>query len=179
MATIDTLTDLVAPIVAGLDADIYDIEYGSGVFRLTLDRPGGIDLDTIAEATRQISRQIDLDDPIPSKFTLEVTSPGLERTLRTPAHWATAIGDVVSVKMKPGFDGDRRVQGVLSAVDDATATLDVDGTEVRCPLDEVDRAKTVFHWGPQPKPGGPRAGQPKKKPAPSAVADAVNESENS
>lgn len=186
MATIDTLRALVAPIVEAVDAEIYDIEYTGGIFRLTIDRPGGIDLETVAEATRQVSRQLDLDDPIPAKFTLEVTSPGLERNLRTPEHWATAVGTTVRVKMKPMFAGERRVEGPVTAVSETSATIEVaagtsDAVTIECPFDQIDRARTVFEWGPQPKPGQPKrsnANTTQSDPSTARMA-AVNESENS
>jgi ribosome maturation factor RimP len=153
MATIDTLRELAAPIVAALDAEIYDLEFTGGVFRVTVDRAGGVDLETVAEATRQISRQLDLDDPIPGRFTLEVTSPGLERNLRTAEHWSKAVGEHVRVKMQSTHDGERRVDGTVVSADQDTATLDgADGT-VQIPLAAVERARTVFAWGPKPKPG--------------------------
>ena len=161
MANTDVLHAMVEPIVASLDARIYDLEFAGGVFRLTIDRPGGIDLESIAEATRQISRQLDLDDPIPGRFTLEVTSPGLERNLRTPAHWSSAVGEMVRVKMVPTFDGDRRFEGSVVDAGEHSATIAV-GDELRiCRFDDVDRARTVFIWGPTPKPGTPqpRTGQ--------------------
>jgi ribosome maturation factor RimP len=182
MARTEELQPIVEPIVASLDAEIYDLEFESGVLRLTVDRPGGVDLETIAEVTRQLSRQLDLDDPIPGKYTLEVTSPGLERNLRTAAHWATAIGHPVRVKTKPNVESDRRIEGVVTAVDDDAVTIDVDGTPARVRLDDVDRARTVFVWGPQPKPGGPKKqGRPNtSQPDPSTAAmAATNESENS
>ena len=153
MANTDVLHAMVEPIVASLDARIYDLEFAGGVFRLTIDRPGGIDLESIAEATRQISRQLDHDDPIPGRFTLEVTSPGLERNLRTPAHWSSAVGETVRVKMVPSFDGDRRFEGSVVDAGEHSATIAVGGEARICRFDEVDRARTVFIWGPTPKPG--------------------------
>jgi ribosome maturation factor RimP len=80
--------DLVEPIAADLQLDIYDLEQRGSTMRVTLDTPAGtdtnVDLDQLALATRLISRELDHHDPIPGKYTLEVTSPGVERTLRTP-----------------------------------------------------------------------------------------------
>ncbi len=96
--------DLVEPIASDLQLDLYDVEQRGGTMRVTLDTPpgseGSVDLDQLALATRLISRELDHSDPIPGKYTLEVTSPGVERTLRTPAHfqreggpYANADGD--------------------------------------------------------------------------------------
>ena len=161
MAKTDQLVAIVGPIVDSLDASLYDLEFEGGTLRITLDRSGGVDLDTISEVTRQVSRQLDLDDPIPGKYTLEVTSPGLERTLRTAAHWQSAIGERVRVKTKPHVDGDRRLDGIIRGVDESAGVVvvDVDGSGLRVAIGDIDRAKTVFEWGPQPKPGGPKPKQ--------------------
>jgi len=160
MARTEQLRTIVEPIVASLDATIYDLEFEGGSLRLTLDRPGGIDLDTIAEATRQVSRQLDLDDPIPGAYTLEVTSPGLERTLRLPGHWTSALGERVRVKTKPHVDGERRVDGVVASVAGDRVTITTEAGDRTLDIADIDRARTVFVWGPQPKPGGPRAATP-------------------
>ncbi len=109
-------------------------------------------------------------DPVPGRYTLEVTSPGVERTLRTPAHFQREVGKVVAIRLADVGHDDRRISGVLVAADDETATVAVAGPEgavertVR--FDQIDRAKTVFEWGPAPKPGS--APSPKRKKEPSS-----------
>jgi len=154
------LSDRVRDVVTGaLDADlvVYDIEQQGGVLRVTLDRDGGIDVDRLADANRAISRALDAADPIAGRYTLEVTSPGLERQLRTPAHWQGAIGELLRVKLGPHVEGERRVEGFVAEVTDDSAVLVAsDGTRFRVGFDDVERARTVFEWGPAPKPGGPK-----------------------
>lgn len=183
MAKIDTLHAIVDPIVDSLDATLYDLEYEGGVLRIAVDRPGGIDLETVAEVTRQVSRQLDLDDPISSKYTLEVSSPGLERNLRTRLHWETALGERVRIKLRPNVEGDRRYEGVLTAVSGDRVTVAIDDGERTCDIADIDRARTVFVWGPQAKPGQSKGPNQPKSDRPieamSAPADSVNESENS
>ena len=118
----------------------------------------------LALATRLISRELDHADPIPGHYTLEVTSPGLERTLRTPAHFARSLGSDVAVRLRDVSGDDRRVHGVLNAAGDTafTVTRD-DGTTRDIPYEQVDRARTVFHWGPAPKPTKGK-GKPKVTP---------------
>lgn len=159
-AVVERVTRMVAPLVADLKLDLYDLEYRGGVLRITVDTPpgssGGVDLDTIALLTRMIGRDFDHDDPMPGHYTLEVTSPGLERTLRLPTHWQREIGKTVNVRLRDVAAGDRRVQGTLVAADEVQATIrldDTDLTERVIPYAQVDRAKTVFVWGPAPKPG--------------------------
>ncbi|HEY1278035.1 MAG TPA: ribosome maturation factor RimP, partial [Acidimicrobiales bacterium] len=116
----------------------------------------GVDLDTIALATRIVSRQLDHSDPIPGRYTLEVTSPGLERNLRTPAHFERAVGSAVNVRTLPDVEGERRVRGELIAADgDGVTVKQDDGVERRLRYDEIERARTVFEWGPTPRPAKP------------------------
>ena len=96
-----------------------------------------------------------------------MTSPGVERTLRTPAHFQREIGKELNIRLANVDAEQRRVQGVLVAADDTTATLRVeaDGEIIDqvVQLDDIDRARTVFEWGPQPKPGGKGTGKGKGK----------------
>ncbi len=141
---------LVVPIIADLGLDLYDFEYAGGVVRVTLDKPGGVDLEAIALATRLISREMDHVDPISGRYTLEVSSPGLERNLRTPTHFQRIIGWTVNVRTHASVEGDRRVQGVLSTADDngitVTFTKGKELLERRLAYGEIDRARTVFEW---------------------------------
>ena len=123
-------------------------------------------------------RDLDHDDPVPGSYTLEVTSPGVERTLRTPAHYRREVGKTISVRLADVSAEQRRFEGVLIAADDTTATFRVVGsddvTDRTVPLSSIDRARTVFEWGPQPKPGGKGARRPKAavsaRPAASKIA---------
>ncbi len=179
MAVQDRITAIVVPVLTDLGMELYDLEASGSLVRVTVDRPGGVDLDAIELATRIISRELDHADPIPGRYTLEVSSPGLERPLRTPAHFRGAVGRVVQVRTLPGVEGERRFQGVLAAADDDGITVvvsggegDPAGTGRRLAYDQIERARTVFEWGGQPKPGQPKGGgarQPtgtKKKPGP-------------
>lgn len=158
---LDRVRALVEPIASDLDLDVYDIERRGSTVRVTLDTPpgsdGGITLDNLSLATRLISREIDHEDPIPSRFTLEVTSPGLERQLRTPAHYRREVGKTVTVRFRDPNADPRRVEGELIGADDEGAALRFeDGAETVVPYTEIDKARTVFVWGPAPKPGGPK-----------------------
>lgn len=179
-AVVERVTRMVAPLVADLKLDLYDLEYRGGVLRITVDTPpgstGGVDLDTIALLTRMIGRDFDHDDPMPGHYTLEVTSPGLERTLRIPAHWQREIGKVVNVRLRDVAAGDRRVQGTLVAATDTEATVRLDDAELTervIPYAQIDRAKTVFIWGAAPKPGKAPATPGAKKPGATAKPGAA------
>ena len=117
-----------------------------------VDREGGVDLDAIADATQAVSPMLDsapLDAAITGPYALEVSSPGLERPLRTPAHFARAVGETVSVKSRAGDDhGSRRVRGVLTAADATGIELLLDdGATERVEIDAITQARTVFEWG--------------------------------
>lgn len=184
-AIIERVTRMIAPLVADMKLELYDIEFRGGTLRVTLDTPAGsesgVDIDTLALVTRMISRDFDHDDPMPGHYTLEVTSPGLERTLRTPAHFQREIGKTVAIRLRDIGGSDRRVQGTLIAADDAGCTVRVEPeapkkrSEAPAEPDErtidyaqIDRAKTVFVWGPAPKPGKQPSGKPSQKPATSS-----------
>ncbi|MGB0112365.1 MAG: ribosome maturation factor RimP [Ilumatobacteraceae bacterium] len=155
---IDRMHAIVGPIASDLDLDVYDIERRGSTIRITLDTlPGsesGISLDSISLATRLISRELDHEDPIAGHYTLEVTSPGLERQLRTPAHFQREVGKVVNARLRDPNADPRRLQGTLTAADERTATLLLDDeTERTVDISEIDKARTVVDWGPKPKPG--------------------------
>lgn len=158
---------LVEPLVADADVSLYDLEYAGGVLRITVTKDGGVDIGTIGKLTRKISNMLDEEDPMPGEYTLEVSSPGLERALRTPEHFAGAVGSTVALKTRPGVEGDRRIKGVLVSVTDGFATIApadaAPGATRVIALDDLERARTVFEWGPAPKPGaGSKPGAPPK-----------------
>ena len=151
MSVADRVRDLVLPILADRQLDLYDVELAGGVVRVVVDREGGLDLDALSDATRAVSRALDEADPMSGRYTLEVTSPGLERKLRTPEHFAKAIGETVKIKTAPGVESDRRIEGVLAAADgDGIAVRTGEGDEGvrRLAYDDVVQARTVFEWGP-------------------------------
>lgn len=156
MSTIaERVGEIVAPLLAELGLELDDLEHTGGTLRVTVDREGGASIDAIAAATRAISRALDEADPIPDHYTLEVSTPGLERALRTPVHFAKAVGKTVTVKTVPGTEGERRLAGVLidAADDTITVRLDADAGERTLSYADIERARTTFAWGPGPKPG--------------------------
>jgi ribosome maturation factor RimP len=158
MEVTETVRTLCEPLADDLGIELYDVERAGGILRITVDQPGGIPLDLVAEATRRISRMLDEHDPVPGRYTLEVSSPGLERNLRTPAHYAWAVGRLASIRTRHADGEVRRFRGVvLAADDDGIDVRPEDGVETRrLTYAEIDKARTVFEWGPTPKPGGSR-----------------------
>jgi len=88
---VDDLFAALQPGVAASGLELVDVVFASGVLQVTVDREGGVDLDTLTEASRIVSSLLDDLDPVPGRYSLEVSSPGIERTLRTPAHFAGAL----------------------------------------------------------------------------------------
>lgn len=156
-AVVTRISELVTPIVCDLGLDLYDLEFVSGVVRVVVDtqpgllgengRPAGVDLEKIGLLTRLISKEFDHAEPVPGRYTLEVTSPGLERNLRLPRHYKRELNKVVSVRLIASVEtgGDRRVQGVLIAADDREITVrNASDVEVKIAYATIDRARTVF-----------------------------------
>jgi ribosome maturation factor RimP len=154
--TAERVRQLVAPLLADPEVVLYDVEHAGGTLRVVVDRPGGVDLGTITEVTRAVSAALDEADIMPGAYTLEVSSPGLERALRTPEHFAAVVGREVRIKLRPGVEGDRRAAGVLSAADDQTVTVAADdGSERVLRIDDITKANVHVDWSPPPKPGSP------------------------
>ncbi len=115
---------LIEPLVADFGAEVFDVTWGGGHLKVAVEAPGGIDTTTLSQVSRTISQELDLHDPISSRYTLEVSSPGLERRLRCPEHFAKSIGRTVTVKLR---DGKTRLSGVIVEATDAEVTLRVEG----------------------------------------------------
>ncbi|HEY5244089.1 MAG TPA: ribosome maturation factor RimP [Acidimicrobiales bacterium] len=160
----DDLTDALSPVLADLGLDLVDVEVTGRVVRVLVDRDGGVDLDALASANRAVSVELDRLDPMPGRYTLEVSSPGVERRLRTPAHFARAVGETVTVRTHPDTTDVRRLQGVLATTDDDGVVLETGDGPVRIAYEQIERARTVFEWGPKPAPGkGPKPAGAKGK----------------
>jgi len=149
----------VGPVVAAHGCSLYDVEVAGGgrarTVRVYVDRDGGVDLDTVTAVTHDVSGALDGCAALGGPYLLEVSSPGLERPLRRPEHYRGARGQTVSVTFHTDA-GPRRVRGVLVEAGDDGATIDVDGERTEIAYDAVTKARTVFEWGPRPRPG-PRA----------------------
>ena len=149
MAIVDRVRELVAPLAEAASVDLYDVEHHGAMVRVLVDSDAGVDVDALARLSRSLSRALDEQDLIDGRYTLEVSSPGLERPLRTADHFRRAAGSEVKVKTRPDFDGPRRLTGVLEAVaDDGVDLRDGDGRVSRIAFEQMASARTVFEWGP-------------------------------
>jgi ribosome maturation factor RimP len=157
---VDEISDLLASTLAPLGLELVDVELRPGTVRVVVDRTDGADLEAIAEATRAVSAVLDTHDPMPGqRYTLEVSSPGVERPLRTPRHFIRAVGETVTIRTTTGSQGERRLTGRVAAADPDGFVLDGDDLPVggrRFSYAEVERARTVFEWGGQRRPSDGR-----------------------
>ena len=156
----DRVRAVITPALQASGVELFDVELAGGVLRVTVDKPGGVDLDLISDTSKQVSAELDRadDDLVPGRYVLEVSSPGIERPLRRPEHFRKAIGSTVALKTSAGTDGDRRVEGVLEAADDAAVT--VAGRTIA--YADIERARTRFVWPEPRQPKSPKS-QPKRK----------------
>ena len=134
--------------LAAAGFEVVDVERQGPVLRVTVDLlvgPGGIDLDGVTEATRLVNELLDDHDLMGDKTGLEVSSPGIERPLRTPEHFKRFVGTEVAVKARAGTGGERRVSGVLEAADEEGVLV----AGRRLAYVDIERARTVFVWPAQ------------------------------
>jgi len=160
-ALIDRVTSLIEPIADDFQCELVDVDYNNGVLKLIIDEPDGLNSQTLVDVTKAVSRMIDAEDPIPGRFTLEITSPGVERPLKKPDHYRRSVGETISVKTMPDVEGDRRLDGQLLSADEFGITLKIDDTERALRYGEIRSARTTFAWGPTPKKGGQKNGSSK------------------
>jgi ribosome maturation factor RimP len=162
MGAEEQIADVIRPIVQAAGLEIWDVERSGASVRVMVERPGGIDLDAISDLSRAVSAVLDQrDDLVPDgRYTLEVSSPGLERRLRYPRHFASYVGQDVAVKTASPVNGVRRIKGTLAGATDGDITVrgllpNGEAGDFRVPLELIDRANAVFSWGPPPKPQKP------------------------
>jgi ribosome maturation factor RimP len=149
MVGVDTEA-LVRPVVEGAGLELVDVIYrgerGRRVLRVTVDRDGGVDLDTIAAISDKLGRRLDLEGFGEGSYQLEVSSPGLERPLKTPGQFARAVGAAVEVRTAVPVQDAVQHLGTLRAVRDDGIDLDVDRAVLRIRFEDVASARTVVDW---------------------------------
>lgn len=142
---------LVRPVVESAGLELWEVtfrkEEGRMVLRVTVDRDGGVDVDTISETSERLSRRLDLEDFGRGRYQLEVSSPGLERPLRQPRHFQRSVGEQVKVKTVEPVEGSKNHAGALVSADAEAIVIATDGGELRVPYANVASARTVFEWG--------------------------------
>ena len=151
----DEIAALLSPTVESLGLELLGIEYlpapGGSVVRLYIDMPAGDDsrhvgIEDCEAVSREVSAQLDVADPISGNYTLEVSSPGLERPLFGAAQFARFVGETAKATLKLPQDGRRRLQGAILRVEGATVVFEVDGAELAVDAANIDKAKLVPDW---------------------------------
>jgi len=142
---------LVRPVVEASGLELWEVSFGGqgrrSVLRVSVDRDGGVDLDTIAEVSERLSRRLDLEDFGPRGYALEVSSPGLERMLRTRRHFERSVGQRVKVKTEEPVAGSKVHEGALVSADAEAIVIASEGGELRVPYADIASARTIFEWG--------------------------------
>jgi ribosome maturation factor RimP len=149
------LQSLVEPVVEGAGLELVEVVFHGGrggVLRVTVDREGGVDLDAIAEVSERISRRLDLEGFNPGPYTLEVSSPGVERPLRQPEEFARHVGSKVKLRTH-GPQGERSVVGTIVGTDQEALTLATEGGVETVRFSDVAAARSVFEWPQKQKKG--------------------------
>jgi ribosome maturation factor RimP len=153
----DTVSRAIETVVVAAGLAVYDVELsGAGrarVLRVTVtdDAGRGPDIDRLAALTRDLDRVV--DEVVSGPFSLEVSSPGLERALRTPQHYATAIDERVSIKHRREGVATRTIGLLVAADETRVEVLDDTGERIAIDVIDITAARTVFDWGPSPRPG--------------------------
>jgi ribosome maturation factor RimP len=141
----ERLIALIEPVLGRLGYELVELEYAAGrtqaVVRLFIDKPAGITVDDCERVSREVAALLDVEDPIPTAYTLEVSSPGFDRLLRTPAHFGRFVGSRVFVELKVPRAGRKRYTGMLQAADDKGIELEVDGQKVGILFEEIAKAR--------------------------------------
>jgi ribosome maturation factor RimP len=144
----DKLQARLEPLVESMGYELVLLEFsphkGSAMVRLFIDAPGGITLGDCEKVSREVEGVLDVEDPIPQNYRLEVSSPGLDRPLVKPAHYERFAGQVAKVQLVAPKAGRRKFQGVLKGLKDGRVVLDTaEAGAVELELDQIERARLV------------------------------------
>jgi len=143
----DELRVLLEPTIERLGYELTDLEVRiggkGGVVRCTIDKPGGVDLEDCEKVSHAVSALLDVEDPVPGNYNLEVSSPGLDRKLTKLEHFQRFEGETLKVSMRFPVEGRRRFRGRLLSSDEENIVVEVDGDSHSLPLALIDTARLV------------------------------------
>lgn len=144
---LEQLQAMLAPVVESLGYQCWGVEFISqgrhSVLRIYIDHANGILVDDCEVVSRQVSAVLDVEDPISSEYTLEVSSPGMDRPLFTLEQFAKHVGEQVKIKLRSPFEGRRNFQGLLRGVEEQDVVVLVDDHEFLLPIDMIDKANII------------------------------------
>ncbi len=143
----DVLHQLIEPAVQAMGFELWGIEFLAqgqhSILRIYIDSPDGVGVDGCAAVSHQVSGVLDVEDPISGHYTLEVSSPGIDRILFRVEQYRHYIGERLKVKLRVPFDGRRKYSGVLTAVEDDEIVLHVDDHEYILPIETIEKAQII------------------------------------
>ncbi|HCF3702823.1 TPA: ribosome maturation factor RimP [Pseudomonas aeruginosa] len=144
---LEQLQALLAPVVEALGYECWGVEFISqgrhSVLRVYIDRLEGILIDDCEAVSRQVSGILDVEDPISGEYTLEVSSPGMDRPLFTLEQFAKHAGEQVKIRLRSPYEGRRNYQGILRGVEEQDVVVLVDDHEYLLPIDSIDKANII------------------------------------
>lgn len=148
MATVDSVTRLLEPAIAGLGYELVGVEYlpnrRGSTLRIYIDKPSGVGVDDCALVSQQVSGVLDVEDPIPGQYTLEVSSPGLNRPIFKRDDYERFAGERIRVRLTGLHEGRRKITGSLIGLREGAVVIDEDGVEHRVPLEWIDKANLLL-----------------------------------
>lgn len=144
---LSNLWSLLEPVVSGMGYELIEIEHfpnpKHGVLRLYIDAQAGVTIEDCSSVSRQISALIDVEDPVRGQFTLEVSSPGMDRPLKRLKDFQRFIGEMVKIKTSMPLDGQRNFKGKLLGADDLSVVIETETEELTLPMAAIDKARLV------------------------------------
>lgn len=143
----EELTRLLEPTVERLGYELADLELRlagrDSVIRVFIDKPDGVGLEDCEAVSRQVSALLDVEDPVPGHYVLEVSSPGLDRKLTKPAHYRRYLGEEARIQLRFPMEGRKKFRGKLLSANEETVEIEVDGQSYELPLATIDTARLV------------------------------------
>jgi ribosome maturation factor RimP len=144
---LEQLQALLAPVVEALGYQCWGIEFISqgrhSLLRVYIDHPDGIMIDDCEKVSRQVSGVLDVEDPVSGEYTLEVSSPGMDRPLFTLEQFAAHVGAQVKIRLRSPYEGRRNFQGVLRGIEEQDVVVQVDNHEYLLPIESIDKANII------------------------------------
>lgn len=146
-AKLKLLQELVEPVVKGLGLELWGIEFTlagkNSLLRIYIDGPEGVTVDDCARVSHQVSGLLDVEEPISEQYSLEVSSPGMDRPLYTLEQFTAYAGHTIQLRLRMPFDGRRKFKGILNGVEGDEVLLVVDNEEYLLPHELIERANVV------------------------------------
>jgi len=146
-STQDKLNGLLVPVVEALGCELWGLDYSTqarhATLRVYIEKEGGVGLEDCEKVSRQISSVMDVEDPISTQYTLEVSSPGIERPLYTLDHYKRSIGQVVAIKLSRKFEERKNIKGVIAGVESDEVIVQVGDEEYLLPIELIEKASIV------------------------------------